>query len=109
LDATVAPALISRLGLRPALIAAGLFLPMLALVSWRRLVTIDAAARPNANPPCWAPCRSSRRFRRQAWMGSPPTFCSLASPTGTQLFQRGDPGDRFYINAADETDIAVDG
>jgi MFS family permease len=110
LGAAVAPALISGLGIRLALGATGLLLPMLALLTWRRLFTIDAAARvPD---------------RELALLGAVPIFAPLPAPTleglashlvrlrvpaGTRLFQQGDPGDRFYIIGAGEADVAVDG
>jgi MFS family permease len=110
LGAAVAPLLISGLGIRPALLATGLFLPVLAVLTWRRLVSIDAAARPPKRElallravPIFAPLPA-------------PTLEGLAShlvrlrvPAATRLFQQGDPGDRFYIIAAGEADVAVDG
>ena len=110
LGAAVAPLLISGLGTRLALVTTGLLLPVLALLTWRRLVTIDAAARPPDRElallravPIFAPLPA-------------PTLEGLAShlvrlgvPAGTRLFQQGDPGDRFYIIAAGEADVAVDG
>jgi MFS family permease len=110
LGAAVAPLLISGLGIRLALVTTGLLLPMLALLTWRRLVTIDAAARPPD--------------RELALLGAVPIFAPLPAPTleglashlvrlrvpaGTRLFQQGDRGDRFYIIAAGEADVAVDG
>jgi MFS family permease len=110
LGAAVAPLLIAGLGIRPALLATGLFLPVLAVLTWRRLVTIDTAARPPA--------------RELALLGAVPIFAPLPAPTleglashlvrlgvpaGTRLFRQGDPGDRFYIIAAGEADVAVDG
>jgi MFS family permease len=110
LGAALAPALISALGIRLALLATGLFLPVLALLSWRRLVSIDAAARPPDRElallravPIFAPLPA-------------PTLEGLAShlvrlgvPAGTRLFQQGDRGDRFYIIAAGEAEVAVNG
>jgi MFS family permease len=110
LGAAVAPALISGFGIRLALVATGLLLPVLALVTWRRLITIDAAARPPERElallravPIFAPLPA-------------PTLEGLAShlvrlgvPAGIRLFQQGDLGDRFYIIAAGEADVAVDG
>jgi MFS family permease len=110
LGAAVAPALVSGLGIRPALLATGLLLPVLALLTWRPLVSIDAAARVPG--------------RELALLRAVPIFAPLAAPTqeglashlvrlgvpaGTRLFQQGEPGDRFYIIATGEADVAVDG
>jgi hypothetical protein len=110
LGAAVAPLLISGLGIRLALVTTGLLLPVLALLTWRRLASIDAAARPPD--------------RELALLRAVPIFAPLPAPTlegltshlvrlrvpaGTRLFQQGDPGDRFYIIAAGEADVAVDG
>jgi MFS family permease len=109
LGAALAPLLIAGLGIRPALLATGLLLPVLALLTWRRLVNIDAVARPPERElallrgvPIFAPLPA-------------PTLEGLAShlvrlrvPAATQLFQQGDPGDRFYIIAAGQADVAVD-
>ena len=110
LGAALAPALISGLGIRLALLATGLLLPMLVLLTWRQLVGIDAAARPPERElallravPIFAPLPA-------------PTLEGLASrlvrlrvPAGTMLFRQGDVGDRFYIIAAGEADVAVAG
>jgi MFS family permease len=110
LGAALAPALIAGLGIRPALVATGLLLPALAVLTWRRLVSIDAAARPPERE--LALLRSVPIFTPLP----PPTLEGLAShlvplrvPAGTRLFQQGDQGDRFYIIAAGDADVAVDG
>ena len=109
LGAALAPLLIAGLGIRPALLATGLLLPVLALLTWRRLVTIDATAR--------VPDRELTLLRAVPFLAPlpAPTLEGLTShlvrirvPAGARLFQQGDPGDRFYIIAAGQADIAVD-
>jgi MFS family permease len=110
LGAALAPLLIAGLGIRPALLTTGLLLPVLALLTWRRLVTIDATAR--------VPDRELTLLRAVPFLAPlpAPTLEGLTShlvrmrvPAGARLFQQGDPGDRFYIIAAGQADIAVDG
>jgi MFS family permease len=109
LGAVVAPPLIAELGIRPALLTTGLLLPVLALLTWRRLVAIDAAARPPERQlvllrtvPIFAPLPAP------ILEGLASHLVRLRVPAGTKLFQQGDPGDRFYIIAAGEADVAVD-
>jgi MFS family permease len=109
LGAVVAPPLIAKLGIRPALLTTGLLLPVLALLTWRRLVAIDAAARPPERQlvllrtvPIFAPLPAP------ILDGLASHLVGLRVPAGTKLFQQGDPGDRFYIIAAGEADVAVD-
>jgi MFS family permease len=110
LGAAVAPLLISGLGIRLALLATGLLLPLLTLLTWRRLVTIDTAARvPNRElallraVPIFAPLPAA------TLEGLASHLVRLRVPAGTQLFQQGDPGDRFYMISTGEADVAVDG
>lgn len=106
----VAPVLVSLLGTRGALVASGAILPVLAVVAWPRLRAIDASAR--------APARELAILR------SLPIFRSLPTPTletlaarlvpvavapGQTVCRQGEEGDRFYIVAAGELEVAVDG
>jgi MFS family permease len=110
LGAALAPALISGLGIRLALLATGLLLPMLVLLTWRQLVDIDATARPPERElallravPIFAPLPAPTQE------GLASHLVRLSVPAGTRLFQQGDPGDRFYIIATGEADVSVDG
>lgn len=106
----VAPVLVSLLGTRGALVASGAILPVLAVVAWPRLRAIDASAREPA--------------RELAILRSLPIFRSLPTPTletlatrlvpvavapGETVCRQGEEGDRFYIVAAGELEVAVDG
>lgn len=109
LGAVLAPALISLLGLRGALVVAGLFLPVLGLLAWRPLSRIDAELAPLTDElallsaiPMFAPL-------------APTTLEQLASSlvrvsvrTGDDVFRRGEDGDRFYVIAAGEAEVAAD-
>ena len=110
LGAVLAPALISWLGVRGALIATGAVLPALAVVAWRPLRRVDA-------PPT-APARNL------ALLSSIPIFRPLppamleqlaaaAVPVhvrpGEPVVRQGERGDRFYVVASGELDVEVDG
>jgi CRP-like cAMP-binding protein len=83
---------------------------MLALLTWRRLVSIDAAARPARTPTGPAGCRAHLApLPAPTLEGLASHLVRLGVPAGTRLFQQGDPGERFYIIAAGEADVAVDG
>lgn len=105
-----APFLISVIGVRGALIAAGALLPALAAVTWARLAGIDAAA---AVP-----------RRRLGLLRASPIFAPLPEPTlealaarleprhvepGAVIFNQGDPGDEFYVIESGRVGVAVDG
>jgi MFS family permease len=108
IGAAVAPALISWLGLKGALIATGAFLPALAALTWVRVARIDAAAP--------APDKSELRI-----LSSVPIFAPLPGMTlehlagrlvplrvdsGTVIVREGDPGDRFYLVAEGTVEVS---
>jgi MFS family permease len=105
-----APFLVSAVGVRGALIAAGALLPVLAALTWSRLAAIDAAAA--------IPGRQLELLR-----GSP-IFAPLPEPAlealaarleprhveaGAVIFNQGDPGDEYYVIDAGRVSVAVDG
>jgi Cyclic nucleotide-binding domain/Major Facilitator Superfamily len=110
LGGVLAAVLISWLGIRGALVATGAFLPALALLTWRRLAAIDAAAEVPSD--------------RVALLRSGPIFAPLPPPTiehlaisldpvtlapGMQIIRQGEPGDRFYVVAKGELAVSMDG
>ena len=110
LGSLVTPALISGLGIRGALAATGFLLPVAAVLCWRRLDGIDAAATP--------PERELALLRSVAIFSPlpPPALEQLARSlepvsvaAGTEVFRQGEPGDRFYIVAEGEVEVVVDG
>jgi MFS family permease len=109
LGSVLASALVSGLGARTTLIVAGAFLPMVALITYRRMLAIDRAV---AAP---AP-------ERLELLQSNPIFVPLPLPVlerlarslvpvhleaGATLFQQGDHGDRFYLVRTGELEILV--
>ena len=110
LGGVLAALLISVLGIRGALIASGAFLPALALLTWRRLAALDAAAVVPAD--------------RVALLRSGPIFAPLppaivehlalslepvAVSAGTEIIRQGEPGDRFYLVGDGELAVSMDG
>ena len=109
--AVVTPFLIEWLGLRGALVAVGLFSPVMVALVGARLVRIDAAAT--------APEEGDLRLLRAV-----PIFAPLPGTTiehlanrlaplrfepGTEIIRQGDPGDRFYLVAEGEVEVEADG
>ena len=111
LGAVLAPLLISALGIRPALVATGLFLPALVLLVGRRLLRIDAQAA--------APERSRiELLQGMSLFGPLPTLTleqlalrlvPVEFRAGEVLIREGDPGDRFYAIAAGSVDVSTGG
>jgi MFS family permease len=109
--AIVAPALTSAFGVRAALIATGAALVAVVIPFWRSLTRIDATV-------------TSDRDRELSLIRQVPIFAPLPPltveqlaaslvpmriPAGADVFRSGDPGNRFYIIAEGEAEIAVDG
>jgi hypothetical protein len=110
LGAILAPLAISGLGIRGALVATGALLPVLAALTWTRLVQIDdAAVAPEEQLallrgiPIFAPLPATT-LEQLATSLSPVRFTA-----GTPIFHQGDAGDRFYVIKAGEVEISVDG
>jgi MFS family permease len=103
----VAPAIVSALGTKGALVAVGAILPVTTLLSWGGLKAIDREVAAPAQElvlvdsvPMFAPL--SVVAKEHVASKLTPVF---ATP-GEVIVQRGDPGDRFYIVAEGELEIA---
>jgi MFS family permease len=111
IGAALAPALISWLGIETALIATGLFLPVLVLLFGTTVARIDAAAAPPetdelrvlATVPIFAPLPGGS-LEHVAGRLAP-----LRIEPGTVVVREGDAGDRFYIVAEGELDVSQEG
>ena len=110
LGAIIAPLLVSLFGVRWALVATGLLLPALALVSWARLRGIDE--------------RTVVPQRELDLLLSLPLFAPLPPATlehlarslvrvpaaaGTEITRQGEVGDRFYLVDEGDMDVLIDG
>jgi predicted MFS family arabinose efflux permease len=110
IGAIVAPALVSALGAKGALIASGVFLPLIAVLSRRSLRSLEAGAPvPGWNfqllraNPIFAPMaigvtESLTRALRE-----------IAVPAGEVVIRQGDPGDLWYLIAEGEVEVVKDG
>jgi MFS family permease len=111
IGAAFAPHLTSWLGARHALVSTGVALVVLVGLFALRVTAIDAAA----------PAPDANELRL---LGRVPIFAPLAGATleqlagrlvplvvepGTEVIRQGDHGDRFYVVAEGELDVAADG
>ena len=110
--AALAAPLIDAVDVDGALVAAGAVLPLLLLASWASLARLDAAA------------ESALPARDLALLRGVPMFAPLPAVTieelaralqpvhvaaGEDIVRQGEPGDRFYVVAAGDVDVLVDG
>lgn len=102
--------LVDAVGIRIALVASGLVLPTLALVTLQALRRIDAASDvPErelallAEVPLFAPLPPTTLERLATRLVLVPV------PSGTVVIEQGTPGDRFYLIASGEVDVTRDG
>ena len=110
IGAILAPALISWLGIRGALIVAGAVLPAVTIPSFGLLARIDRTLTvPTAQ------LHALRAIEMFAPLPAP-TLEALASsltrvqvPAGETVFRQGDHGDRFFIVDSGEIEIDIDG
>ena len=110
LGAVAAPLLIETIGERASLVATGAILPVLAALSWRALARVDAIApAPGAEldllraVPMFAPL-PVETLEHLAQRLTP-----VPVGAGDTVFRAGDRGDRFYLVAEGEVEIALDG
>ena len=102
----VIPKLIETIGLRQAMVVTGAFLPVLVLLSWRRLMRIDR--------------RTPVHKAEVEVLQDVPMFASLSGaaleylarnvqvldvPATTILIREGETGDRFYLVASGRFDV----
>jgi MFS family permease len=106
----VAPALVSGIGSRGALVVVGAALPVLGALSWRGLTRADAEARVPVREiallrglPMFAPLSLVGIERLAA------NLTSLDVPAGGALIRQGDPGDRFFVVQEGTLAVTVDG
>jgi MFS family permease len=106
----LAPALISLVGIRWALVATGLFLPALVALFWTRLLAIDAETVVPEEQlellrgiPIFAPLPPAPLEHLAA------NLQRVSFPGGSVIFRQGDEGDRFYVIEQGEVEISVDG
>lgn len=104
------PPLLSLVGNRAAFVVAGIVLPLLTVIGWRRLVEIDAGAVvPSAevallrSVSIFAPL-SAPILERLAGKVRPVTFAP-----GSVLIREGEPGDRFYVLVEGTVEVSIAG
>jgi MFS family permease len=110
LGGLLAVPLVDWLGADGALIVAGAFLPVLALLTGSKLLRLDAAA--EAPGPELSLLRSIPIFAPLP--GTPlehlaARLVPLRVDAGTVVVKQGDSGDRFYVVVEGEVEVAVDG
>jgi MFS family permease len=110
LGALLAPLLVSALGSRGAVLAAGLIMPATLLPLWRRLASADAAAPVPVELvellqriPIFAPLQAPQLERLAQ------ALVEVRVEPGSAVFEEGDPGDRFYVIADGRAAVDVGG
>ena len=110
IGAIAAPALISGLGARGALVATGAFLPALVLLSWRGLRHIDATAGAPSRQlelldgvPMFAPLPMAAKEQVAR------SLIRVEHSAGDEIVREGDVGDRFYIVVRGQAEVTSDG
>jgi MFS family permease len=104
-----APAAVAVVGPRPAFVVVGAILPLLTLVTYRRLVELDRAVAPAPElelierVPMFAPLSLAAKD----WVAAHLVPQSVAA--GEVVIQAGDAGDRFYIVGEGELDVDAAG
>jgi MFS family permease len=104
-----APAAVAVVGPRPAFVVVGAILPLLALVTYRRLVELDRAVAPAPElelierVPMFAPLSLAAKD----WVATHLVPQSVAA--GEMVIRAGDAGDRFFIVGEGELDIDASG
>jgi MFS family permease len=105
-----APAVVSAIGPRPALVVVGAILPVLTLVTWRGLLDIDRSVGAPAEEleviegvPMFAPLSIAAKEHLAA------TLTPLSIAAGEVVIRAGDVGDRFYIVRHGDLEVVAPG
>jgi MFS family permease len=110
IGSVLAPILITALGIRGALMATGLLLPALALISWRGIAAADAKA--------VIPARELALLRAVPMLAPLPLtvleqvaddLVPVRFAAGERIIRQGEVGDRFYILAEGAAEVRVKG
>jgi len=110
IGAIVAPALVASLGTKGALVACGVFLPFVAVVSRRSLRNLEAGAP--------VPGESFQLLRANPIFTPMPigvtesltrALRELTVPADTTVIHQGDPGDLWFLIAEGEVEVVKDG
>jgi len=110
IGAIVAPALVSALGAKGALIASGVFLPLIAVLSRRSLRNLEAGAP--------VPGQSFQLLRANPIFAPMPigvtesltrALRDIAVPAGHVVIRQGDAGDLWFLIAEGEVEVIKDG
>jgi len=103
------PAIVGAIGPRPAFVLVGSILPLLTLVTYRRLAEIDQRVPPSAEVelvnrvPMFAPLSIATKERVAS------SLLPISVSAGELVIRAGDKGDRFYIVGDGELDIDAGG
>jgi MFS family permease len=104
-----APVVVSAIGPRAAFLLVGSILPLLALLTYPKLVEIDRTIAPTpelelvGQVPMFAPLSIATKEQVAG------RLLPVSVPAGEVVIRAGDPGDRFYIVSDGELDIHADG
>jgi len=106
----LAPSLVDGLGPRGALVAVGLFLPLVTLLAWPRLAAIDHTAAPPLRElgllediPMFSALSLAAKERLAR------SLVPVEVPAGETVITEGEHGDRFYVVLEGEADVAERG
>ena len=104
-----APVVVRAIGPRPAFVLVGSILPILSLLTYRRLIEIDRTVTPAAElelidrVPMFAPLSIAIKERVAS------SLVPVSVSAGELVIRAGDHGDRFYIVVGGELDIDAAG
>ena len=109
IGSVTAPLIVNVVGPRPAFVAVGAILPLLAVATYRRLVEMDRTSTPSTEfeltnrVPMFTPLSIAMKDRIAA------ALFPVAVSAGEVVIRAGDAGDRFYIVSDGELDIDAGG
>jgi MFS family permease len=109
LGSIAAPVVVEAIGPRPAFVVVGAILPLLTIITYRRLVEIDQTVAPAPElelierVPMFAPLSIAAKERVAG------KLAPLSVAAGDVVIRSGEAGDRFYIVGEGELDISAEG
>ncbi|HYT50711.1 MAG TPA: MFS transporter [Gaiellaceae bacterium] len=110
IGAIVAPALVSWLGIRSALIVVGAVIPVVTIPSFGMLAQVDRTLTvPTAQLDALRAIEMFAPLPAPTLEALAASLTRLEVPAGETIFHQGDHGDRFYIVESGEIEIEIDG